>query len=491
MDKFNLENWCEEVPAVVHNHLEQIVKGQVEGEKVIKMKRKTSYKKVVVISLAATMLLGTTVFADEIYNIMIKREGYKTEIINEAAGKTDGSENDTESMKNVSESENATDTSGVVNAVEEFAGYDYVQLKFGYMPAGFVADREVEKAKLEAMGALDPFYEPDGITKYHNAQGESISPIIYKMDDESLIGEIKYTKDIEEHAFEGKKVYIISTYTINKDASDKQCYIFFENSNYYVNMRISGGVLAEDMLKLVENCSLEGTNEKWIEGGYVQAISKVVSLQDEEEGRYAAESYDVESNEKLFERFYGIGDTVILDDNEFTLNSVECIDSINGYDRSKFAFDLEDVWFDEEGKPLPRHIQIVKSGDGINSIDEVIEEKDIPVKILRVNMTVKVNDEGDKDGVYVTPFLMWDGLEENYLPEGAFESGRRKDDVVIYNELATDNKKGMTYAWLNKGDVVTYELLYIVDEADIGHLGLSFLTSPDSNEVAKASFDIR
>lgn len=93
MDKFGLENWCEEVPEVVHNHLEQVVKSQVEGENVIKMKKKTSYKKVVVISLAATMLLGTTVFADGIYNIILKRNGYKTEIINEAETKeTEGIE---------------------------------------------------------------------------------------------------------------------------------------------------------------------------------------------------------------------------------------------------------------------------------------------------------------------------------------------------------------------------------------------------------------
>lgn len=354
-----------------------------------------------------------------------------------------------------------------------------------------MAEREVEMAKLEAMGLLDPMYEPDGITKFSNEDGERISPTIYRVDGESLIAEIKSTKDVVELDFEGKKAYIISTHTINGDTSNKLCYIFFEKSDYYVLMNISNSVSMEDITKIVENCSLVGTNEKWIEGEYVRGISTIVSAREEEETRYVGTEYKVEDPAKLFERFYGVGDTVVFDGNEITLNSFEYIDSIHEYDRSKFGFDCEEDWFDEEGRVLPRHILIVKDGDGVHTIDEVIEEKDIPVKILRVSMTIKVNNEGDKDGIYVTPFLVWDGLEEEYHTEGTYEAGRRKEEFVIYNELATDNKKGMTYANLNVGDVVTYELLYIVDEADIGHVGLSFVTSPDSNEVAKSSFDIR
>ena len=478
MDKFGLENWCEEVPEVVHNRLEQVVKGQVEGDNIIKMKKKTSYKKAVVISLVATMLLGTTVFADEIYNIVLKRDGYKTEIINEAETK------ETEEIGKIGETE-------AIEEVMEFAGYDYIQIKFGYLPEGFVAEREAEIAELKAMGVLDPMYEPDGITKFCNENGERISPTINKVDGESLIAEIKSTKEVLEFEFEGKKAYVISTYKVNEETSNKLCYIFFENSDYYVFMHISNGVSMEDVTKILENCSLVGTNEKWIKGEYVKEISTIVSARKEDEARYEGIEYKVEEPAKLFERFNGVGDTVDCGGNEITLNSFEYIDSIEEYDKSKFAFDCEAEWFDEEGRALDRHILIVKDGDGVQTIDEVIEEKDIPVKILRVNMTIKVNSQGDKDGTYVTPFLVWDGLEEQYHTEGTYETGRRKEEFVIYNELATNNKKGMTYGNLNVGDVVTYELLYIVDEADMGHIGLSFVTSPDSNEVVKSSFDIR
>ncbi len=468
MDKRDLEMLYQNVPDVVHKRLVKVVDEQMSGKR--NQTKKVSYKKVLIIGLAATFLLGTTAFADDIYKIYVERSGYKTEIKQETAS--------TESVEN---------TEAVI--ADEFAGYDYIRLAFGYLPEGFTSDREEERMKLESMGLLDPEYEPDGETKYHNAAGESIAPMIMKMDSGKTIAEIRNTKDVRELTFEGKKTFIVSQHSV-KENGYKKCYVFFDDSVYYVYFDISSGISDEDVEKILENCSLLGCNEKWIEQAHIQAISRIASDNIKQENVVPVAKAERNLAE-LFEGFNNIGDTIEHDGCKVTLNGFEVIDNISGLDKEKFVFDLDEAYFDDGGNVTARHIQVVKPGDGVLTIDEVVDEMDIPVKLLKVNFTIKVSELTDDYGVYVTPFLVWDGLSESYLPDGTVEVGMRREEFPIYNEIAKDNKKGITYALLKVGDEVSYDLIYIVDEAEIEHLGLSFVTSPDWNTVKKYSFDLR
>lgn len=476
MDKRDLEMLYQNVPDVVHERLVKVVEVQTSGK--CNHMKNVSYRKVLIIGLAATFLLGTTVFADDIYKIYVERYAYKTEIKQETA-----SIEDVESTETV--------------MADEFAGFDYIRLAFGYLPEGFTSDREEEMMKLESMGLLDPEYEPDGETKYHNVAGESIMPMIMKMDSGKTIAEVRNTKDVRELTFAGKKAFIISQHSV-KESGYKKCYVFFDDSVYYVYFNISSGISDEDVEIILENCSLEGCNEKWIEQAHIQSVAEIdadsrkTNQQVSSNQQSSAQSaYTNRDWTEMFDDFSGVGDTIECSGRKFTLNSYEIIDNISGYDKNKFVFDLDENYFDEAGNVKSRHIQIIKPGDGITSVDEVVEERDVPVKLLKVNLTVKVTEDVDRFGVYVTPFLVWDGLSKSYLPDGTYEIGMRREEFPIYNEIATDNKKGITYAWLNKGDEVSYDLIYIVDEDYINHIGLSFITSPDSNTVKKQSFDLR
>ena len=47
--------------------------------------------------------------------------------------------------------------------------------------------------------------------------------------------------------------------------------------------------------------------------------------------------------------------------------------------------------FDTDGNLLPMKVEYLKSGDGINTVDEVVETKEIPMKIVSVTVDYKNN----------------------------------------------------------------------------------------------------
>lgn len=81
--KEELDSAFGEVPRVVDERIMKEVRMGMKGRK-----RKGSMKKVTVVTLAAVMVLGTVVFADDIYKIVVKRTNYSTEFVNqkESAG---------------------------------------------------------------------------------------------------------------------------------------------------------------------------------------------------------------------------------------------------------------------------------------------------------------------------------------------------------------------------------------------------------------------
>lgn len=471
MDDLNLDGLYSKVPKVVHDRLSEVVTEQVQEGKqpdVIQISEKrgkrVSHKKVLIVLLAAVMVLGTTVFADDIYHILIKRDGYKTEILKE-------SEENTESLS-------------------EFEEFDYVALKYNYIPEGYVSELEKQLNPEQYLKYADPKEEIVGINKLHSENGGSISPVICEADSNDKVSEIYSTKNVEELNFVGKKVYIISKYTTDTMGFDKECYVFFEDSSYYAVIAMNSVVSMEDAKKFAQNCSLEGTNEPWMPDATV--ISREMICKNS----FTAGNQVIQKTANhgpdwnwLFTQFHQPGETIEDDGCEFTLNSYKYIDNISEYaDKGKFSIEVKQDWFDEKGNILPRHVEIVKQGDGIKTVDEVIDERDIPVKLLVVNFTVEVKENPYNETIHVMPFLELDGLQENYPEAGTYEQGgSRGHGGAIYSDIAIDEGEGFDYADLEVGDVVSYNLIYVVDEEDMEHVGLVF----DHTHIIRTSFDLR
>lgn len=461
MDDFDLKGLYQTVPQVVHERLSSVVEEQKNMEDRKKnIGGRKIYKRVLVVSLAAVMVLGTVVAADEIFHLNVKKQGYQTEII----GETENGFDDT------------------------FEDNEYIALKFGYLPEGFSSDNQTENIY------ADPEEVPDGRIKFHDGGGNSISPAIMKMGESNVLAQVKSTDNVKEYTADGKKIYIIEQ--INTDPAeaksfDKQCYVFFDNCNYYVFAAMTTEISVEEAEKILENCTLQGVDEPYIHGIYVRAKKDIGSWRKDE--IESAPNGIVEPDmEYLFSSFKKPGETAEYNNglNEFslTLNSYEYIDNINDFpDRDKFIDDFKEEWFDADGRILPRHIQLVRPGDGVNSVNEIIGERDVPVKLLVVNFTMEVKKKyGSSDGMVVAPRLYLDGKEPK--PEGFYEQGdnRSSEGMPIYNDICIDNVKGILFADLKEGDVVTYNVIYVVDEEDMKHVGL--VLHPINTAL---SFDLR
>ena len=471
MDDLNLDGLYSKVPGIVHNRLSEVVTKQVQEGKqgnVIQISekrgKKISYKKVLIVLLAAVMVLGTTVFADNIYHVLIKKDGYKTEILKESEGNTE--------------------------SFGEFEEFDYVALKYNYIPEGYVSELEKQLNSEQYLKYADSKAEMVGINKLYSENGGWISPLICEANSDDKVSEIYSTKNVEELNFVGKKVYIISKYTTDTMGCDKECYVFFEDSSYYAVIAMNSVVSMEDAKKFAQNCSLEGTNEPWMPDATV--ISRDMICKNS----FTAGNQVTQKNVNygpdwnwLFTQFHQPGETIENDGCEFTLNSYKYIDNISEYaDKGKFSIKVKQDWFDEKGNILPRHVEIVKQGDGIKTVDEVIDESDIPVKLLVVNFTVEVKENPYNNAIHVIPSLETNGLQENEPEDGTYEQGgSRGHGSAIYNDIAIDEGEGFDYADLKVGDVVSYNLIYVVDEEDMEHVGLVF----DHTHIIRTSFDLR
>lgn len=475
MDDLNLDGLYSKVPKVVHDRLREVVTEQMQGGKqgnVIQISekrgKKISCKKVLIALLAAVMVLGTTAFADDIYHILIKRDGYKTEILKESEGNTE--------------------------SLGEFEEFDYVALKYNYIPEGYGSESEQLPNTEQQLEYADSKVEI--INKLYSEDGGFISPLICKADSNDKVSEIYSTKNVEELNFVGKKVYIISQYTTDTMGCDKVCYVFFEGSSYYAVIAMNSVVSMEDAKKFAQNCFLEGTNEPWMPD------ATVISRERIGKNGFATGNQEIPKNVSggpdwnwLFTQFHQPGETIENAGCEFTLNSYKFIDNISEYtDKGKFSTEVKRDWFDEKGNILPRHVEIVKQGDGIKTVDEVIEERDIPVKLLVVNFTVKVKENPDNETTYgmllsnLEPRLELDGLQENTPKAGIYEQGgSRCHGEAIYNDIAIDKREEFGYVDLEVGDVISYNLIYVVDEENMEHVGLVF----DHTHIIRTSFDLR
>lgn len=497
MDKLDLIKAFPKTPDVVNDRIAMEVNKHLHGRR-----RKTSVKKVFIVSLAAVMLLGTTVFAATMrYRIRLEKNGYEADILVEM---DDDKKIQSANVTTILDGDTVVIKGGAPAEVEEFVGYDNVAIRLNYLPEGV------------------KYEDKDG--KYRDGKEGlfNITVIPYKLNITGVISNEKNVIDVEEFKFEGKFGYILTHHNVNEESGIKTCYLFFDNSNYYVFFHMASDIADEDIKLVLENCVLEGVEEETLpdcmvfnknadnltydqimEREYVYTnvpqesqISQISKTEHE-----IGEVYYVE-NGKAFEKFAGVGETIITPTEEFTeltgnkfhftLNSVAVVDNIGEYDKQFFMEDLPDDIFDGEGNVLPLEVNVVKQGDGINTLNEVIGERSISRKAVVVNLTVECVSVGEEweEHISNTPRLIYD---VNRMIEGGYEANKNgdyfEDYYPVYNDKCVNVSRQFYHAKGKTGDVFDCTLIYIVNEDMLGHMGLDFDNTSGTNP--NEAFDIR
>lgn len=427
-----------EMPQDIRDMIENEVMSQTNSDKVSKS-NKIKWKKFLIISIAATMVLGTTVFAStKIHEWYVEKEGkygLKTEIIDESS-------------------------------------------KYDNMTLDDIPD-EIPVLSFE------PGYLPDGLEKaYGNSyfnkktpyQGGIMisSPVLTKDNIANMHKNVVYNQKISINGKEA--IYLENSYISKKNGSneiDKRIYIAYPEYYRIVDITIGPDISRKEAIKFAENLKIKKTNQ-------LESLSAQKFM-----NQYDFETYvpKITATKEEMKNLHKIGDTLKRGKLETKVTNVQISDDLSLLNQKLLCKDLLDI-VDDNGKIKQNSINYVKSGDGINSLDKIIDTKQVNQKLVYI--TVDYTNTGKtpiNDLIYFGYILKLDETEDGYqIYDRAKVDGNKDTDYVTYSSLGGQNYKiddgfneeGKNHTKsIEPGDTITIHFVTIVNEDELDKMYFS------------------
>ena len=243
-----------------------------------------------------------------------------------------------------------------------------------------------------------------------------VSMTVYKLTPEETIADIENTGIAvsEETNIGGRPAVYMETAPAESNSAEnsstegtanenttaaKKIYMIYAEHNYLLEMFIFPDVTKEEAFQIAEGVSITPTKETSGEN-----VMQVCSWNDMENEAGKGEPETDESETLMtfpkeeMKNVHLIGGEISLDQNgiEATpgltaiVSGVTISDNISSLSENMLADDTKAA-FDTDGNLLPMKVEYLKSGDGINTVDEVVEAKEIPMKIVSVTVDYKNN----------------------------------------------------------------------------------------------------
>lgn len=367
---------------------------------------------------------------------------------------------------------------------------------------------------LELAGENSPY-----CGKYHNFSDESdehaMTPSFCRVKDVSknFVTDVDYAVDrleMELDSGEFKKQMVL----ITRDRGYARLYVHFEGTPYVADYYING-FTQEEAIQLADNMTLVETEEETA-GIYQEAwtidkqyadpsvISELITA--EKNGISESDSYGTEMTIDMSQlNLVHVGDTVNKSelwidevpvenpDIQLTINDATLQNDFTGITTDCIGLPQDFSQYLNENGELYVNKTVTKVGNGLTSIDELLEESVVKQYILKLDMTLtrtgkgfEVDDEEyyDDHGICFNMPLMsivdnqiqcWDyignslsvGYEPNFKASGFFS---------FYTEH--EHEKNGIYD-LEVGESADCVFYYAVDEEQIGNLYISLFDTSD------------
>lgn len=440
-------------------------------------KRKGMARKSFLAALVAAMALGTTVFAGVAYHMHSESVG-KYAVETKIDGNGTAAVSDTE----------ATDTQTPI-AMSEIPA---VKMEVDYLPEGMV---ETETGKYSYEDAL--------------YQG-GVSILFYRMDTgddqfQMITNNVLSSEDITLNGYDG--VYLELNTLGDGISFNQRIYAAYTDIHYVMEMYVASDVSKEDAVKIAESVKLIPVENG--EGEDIVSTSNwseyLAALEEKDDVQIS----DVPSvSKKMMQNTHAIGETFSaenmgLEPQEglmLKVKEVQVTDDISLLDLSVMEDDdkreLQEET-DADGKLLKTNINYIKNGDGVNSISEVVESREVPQKLVYV--TVEYMNTGDTE---LSDILYYGELvkiveSENQMRIYLGEEPKTGDtwDVARSTGLAGKNymyysdvrggEGGKNYITsIKPGESATVHMAWLVPEEELGYLYLSLDTFGGANEFS-------
>lgn len=455
-----LEDMKQDIPATpefIHAMIQSEVKKQLQGTKAANIQTRGVSKRTGarVAAAAAVCVLATSTIAYagvKLYHMFLEKQGAYSIV---TGIKTEGS-------------------TGKIDLPEKIHDID---ISAGYIPEGM---EWVDELHLEY-----PEHDRTG--------GFSFASALLDGDDLSKVMQDKNVVDSEERTFGSYEGVYLKYSDLAEDGSfNQRIYLLCPDVYRVITVYIGDDISKEDAMKVVENLAIT-ESDTMIETAGLDTWSEMVSPEE----LLGEASLTSIADDKL--PVHQIGEAFDLsafgedsDGHYTTENQISvCVDSVRVEDDLRL---LDQKYVPEEwmaavgadGKLVNNTLSYVKSGDGVDSVDEIVKTENMKQKL--VYATVTYTNKSDREMnhmLYIGTLMLMnhkDGAYQIYHPQE--QSGDDYDRVIwdgvadaaemTYSSIYEDYGNGGNYiSSLKPGERIQVNMAWIVNENDLNKMYLN------------------
>lgn len=481
------------------DEIRDMIKSQVENEisnSEIKVRpvTKRRFVRYAAAALVGALLVGTTVYAaSKLISITTEKKGeygLETKVtVSENADNGDEKENvDSQGSENAAVDESTTEVP--YDRYELMNEENYVHMDISYMPE----DVYIQWTEDVATNKLHSYSETDranrSMTFYMWRIHEGVE---YTNDDE-------YVVNTEEFEVPGGTAVLVEL-----DYGQRKVYMAYD-IGYVLDIWAQPGITKDELINVAKGISLEvATKEEAEEANNINYMSAPAYVPPFESAQEGSIIY-VETEDELEQRttvakdelkVYQVGEEFEISKQKGNakVTKVEISDDLSVVNKDVFDFFQGEHpdFIDENGKLRDEVVSYCKSGDGVNSLNEVVASETIPVKLVYIEVEytsetsfygnlMLINDNNDSYEIY-------DGLSSlarNTEYDVVSTSYYRNEPEEIYFYNGNDVWEKNHFESVQAGETRTASFCYVVREDWLPYMYFD-ITCADPTDYFKQS----
>ena len=446
-----------ETPEFIHTMIQNEVKKQLQDTKVVNIQPRRVKKRPgtrVAAAIAVCVLAASTITyaGTKLYHMFLEKQGTYSIV---TGIKADGS-------------------TGKIILPEKIHDID---ISAGYIPEG--------------MEWMDEFHLE--YPEHNRTGGFSFASVLLDEDDLSKVMQDENVVDCEERTFGNYEGVYLKYNDLAEDGSfNQRIYLLRPDVYRVITVYIGDDISKEDAIKVVENLVIT-ENDTMIETAGFYTWSEMVSP-EESSGQEVTTSI---ADNKL--PMHQVGETFNMsaygedsDGNYIEDNNISvCVDAVQVKDDLQILEpnNAPEEWktaVGADGKIVNNTLSYIKSGDGVNTVDEIIKTESMKQKLVYV--TVTYTNKTDKEInhlLYLGTLMLMNHKDGIYqICNQAELSGEDCDRVIwdgvahtaemTYYSVSEDYGNGGNYiSSLMPGESKQVNMAWIVNENELDHIYLN------------------
>ena len=465
-------------PEMIHNRIQDEIKKQMENEQIAvfptQNAKKTKWSRTRVAAVTAVCILGVSTSAyagSKWYAMHLEKQG----------------------TYQVATKISANEQSKMTAIPDEIPD---VKIQAGYLPDGM---EEIEEGKFSYLE-----------TPYQGGFSMSLM-LLDEQDFESVLTDNHVVESEERNFGKYEGVYLRYQDLEQSGSYNQRIYLMCPDEYRMAVIYVGDDMSKEEAIKFAENISLVET-DKMIATKDMYSWSDFVSTEPEAETREMVTS--VSSDElklwKTGEEFKISPDVSAEDENgnsieaadvSVKVDSVQISDDLSLLDENKIPEEWKKA-VGEDGKLVENQLSYIKTGDGVEALDEVVKTENVKQKLVFVTATYKNNSEVTLNHIlYLGNLMLLKSKDDTYqLYIENEQSGDNYDcihsssvakafEMDYYSVQEAYGNGGNYISSLKSGESVQIEMAWIVDENQLSNMYLNLSGNGSSSEFVDSTLE--